>query len=201
MRNFVVSAAGAVFIAATIAWFGSQPAGAASEQIDAGSDYFCEPSFENGVCTSTVTVGDTVTWTNVEGFHTVTECDETYAICPVAGGFDSGVMEPPETFSQTFSVAGEFPYYCAIHPISMRGAISVVAAPTDTPTPTPEVTASASPTPDTSTTTPPTASPASVPNSGGEPVADSLPLQALVLALGGALAAAGAASLYAARRR
>ncbi len=190
MRNVLASAVSAAFVAAGIALVAAQPVGAATEQIEAGSNYFCAPSFGNGVCTTTVTVGDTVTWSIVLGIHTITECDSTYTTCPVAGGFDSGVLESTETFSQTFDADGDFAYYCAIHPSEMRGVISVVAAATDTPAPTPEITGGASP----------TASPAAVPKSGGEPPTDGLPLQALVLALGGALAAAGAAALYAARR-
>ncbi len=196
MRNVLAFAVSAAFVAAGIALVAAQPAGAATEQIEAGSNYFCAPSFGNGVCTTTVTIGDTVTWSIVLGIHTVTECDSTYTTCPVADGFDSGVLEPTETFSQTFDAAGDFAYYCAIHPIEMRGVISVVAAATDTPAPTPV--------PGTPTDAPgdasPTATPVSVPNTGGERPTDGLSLQALVLALGGALAAAGAASLYAARR-
>jgi len=196
MRNVLASAVSAAFVAAGIALVAAQPAGAATEQIEAGSNYFCAPSFGNGVCTTTVTVGDTVTWNIVLGIHTVTECDSTYTTCPVAGGFDSGLLEPTETFSQTFDAAGDFAYYCAIHPIEMRGVISVVAAATDTPAPTPV--------PGTPTNAPgdasPTATPVSVPKSGGEPPTDGLSLQALVLALGGVLAAAGTALLYAVRR-
>ena len=196
MRNVLVSAVSAAFVAAGVALVAAQPVGAATEQIEAGSNYFCAPSFENGVCATTITLGDTVTWSIVLGIHTVTECDSTYTTCPVADGFDSGVLEPTETFSQTFDAAGDFAYYCAIHPSDMRGVISVVAAATDTPTPTPAPT----PAPEVTGDASPTASPAAVPKSGGEPPADGLPLLALVLALGGALAAAGAAALYAGRR-
>lgn len=195
MRNVLVSSFSAAVVAAGVALLAAPPAGAATEQVSVGSNYFCAPSFQNGVCTTAITAGDTVSWTVADGFHTVTECDSTYATCPVAGGFDSGTLEPTEVFSQTFDEAGEYAYYCAIHPTEMRGVISVAAAATDTPspTPTPEGTSAASP----------SASPAAVPKSGGEGsgAGGDLPLTALLLALGGALAAAGAGSLYAARRR
>ena len=178
----------------------AQPGGAATEQIEAGSNYFCAPSFEDGVCTTAVTVGDTVTWNIVEGVHTVTECDATYTTCPVAGGFDSGLLEAVTTFSQTFDTVGDVAYYCAIHPTQMRGVISVAAA-TEAPTPTADATGGASPTADAADGASPAANPAAVPASGGEPPADGLPLQALVLVLGGALAVAGAAALHSARRR
>lgn len=196
MRNVLVSVVSAAFLAVGIVWVDAQSAGAVTEEIEAGSNYFCAPSFQNGVCTTTITVGDTVTWNMVLGIHTVTECDSTYATCAAAGGFDSGILEPGETFSRTFDAAGDVAYYCAIHPIEMRGVISVVAAVTDTPTPTP---VSSTPT-DVPGDASPTASPAAVPKSGGEPLTGGFPLEALVLALGGVLAAAGAASLYAARR-
>lgn len=203
MRNVLVPVVSAALLAVGIVWVAAQPVDAATEQIEAGSNYFCAPSFENGVCTTTVTVGDTVTWNIVLGVHTVTECDSTYSICPVTGGFDSGLLEPTTTFSQTFDTAGDVAYYCAIHPSEMRGVISVVAAATDTPTPTPtpDATGGASPTSEATAGASPTASPAAMPISGGEPLTDSIPLRALVLVVGGALAVAGVASLYSARRR
>lgn len=203
MRNVFISAVSAALLAAGIAWVVAQPAGAATEQIEAGNNYFCAPSFENGVCTTTITVGATVTWNIVQDIHTVTECDSTYTTCPVAGGFDSGVLEATTTFSQTFDTAGDVAYYCSIHPSEMRGVISVIAAATGTPTPTPtaDATGGASPTPEATAGASPTASPAVMPISGGEPLTDGIPFQALLLAVGGALAVAGVASLYSARRR
>lgn len=75
--------------------------------------------------------GTTVVWTNNGQVpHTVT------------GDFaDSGVLEPGQTFSHTFSESGEFRYACAIHPI-MTGTIRVSAAAAAESTP------AASPAPD-----------------------------------------------------
>ena len=65
-----------------------------------------------------VAVGDTVTWT--EGAdpdpHTATADD---------GTFDSGVLEEGDTFDFTFEEAGEFSYFCEIHP-EMLGLVTVV---------------------------------------------------------------------------
>ncbi|CAN5772337.1 hypothetical protein BH23CHL4_BH23CHL4_28180 [soil metagenome] len=64
-----------------------------------------------------ITVGDTVTWTNDDDSdHTVTASD---------GLFDSGQLGEGATFSFTFDTAGEFTYFCAIHP-EMQGTIVVV---------------------------------------------------------------------------
>lgn len=199
MRNVLISAAAAL-TAFGLVWLAAQPADAATEQIEVGDVYFCAPSFENGVCTTTITAGDTATWDFVQGIHTVTECNANYTIC--SGGFDSGLLGVGKTFSQTFATAGSYPYRCEVHPREMRGVVVVVAAATDTPTPVP---GTPTPVPGTPTESPgddsSTATPAGVPKTGGEPGADSLPLKLLALALGGALAVAGAGALYAARRR
>jgi len=72
--------------------------------------------FEFSPATLTVSVGATVTWTNMDGVaHTVTADDQT---------FDSGNMSDGATFSYTFTIAGQFDYICKIHP-SMQGEITV----------------------------------------------------------------------------
>ncbi len=66
--------------------------------------------------TVTVTVGTTVTWTNLDSVvHTVTS--ET-------GLFDSGNLARNATFSYSFADRGTFSYFCAIHPY-MRGKVIV----------------------------------------------------------------------------
>ena len=55
-----------------------------------------------------VTVGTTVTWTNDEDIpHTVTATDES---------FRSETLQLGDTFRHTFSEAGEFDYFCEVHP-------------------------------------------------------------------------------------
>jgi plastocyanin len=71
-------------------------------------------------------VGDTVTWTNDDSTpHTVTSGSNGQP----DGTFDSSpnlnpLMAPAQTFEHTFEEAGEFPYYCAIHP-NMAGTVSI----------------------------------------------------------------------------
>jgi nitrite reductase (NO-forming) len=67
----------------------------------------------------TVKVGTTVTWTNNDPgqMHTVTEMN---------GAFDSGFLETGDTWSYTFTEAGEFEYYCLPHPW-MRAKVIVEA--------------------------------------------------------------------------
>ena len=67
----------------------------------------------------TVTVGDTITWTNSDAqAHTATADD---------GSFDTGTIGNNGSGSATFSTAGTFPYHCKIH-ASMTGTITVEAA-------------------------------------------------------------------------
>lgn len=79
----------------------------------------------------TVNVGDSVVWTVTKAFpepHSVT----SGALGDPNSGkaFDSGIKlrNNGDTFSQTFSTAGTFPYYCQVHPTEMKGTITVVAA-------------------------------------------------------------------------
>lgn len=79
--------------------------------------------------TLTIAVGDTVTWTNSH--------NEVHTATASGGAFDSGSLNPGQSFSFTFTTAGSFPYACNFHP-EMTGTITVqaAAAPT-TPTPAP----------------------------------------------------------------
>src|SRR5215210_1824892 len=67
----------------------------------------------------TVAPGTTVTWVNADRApHTVTATDP-------AGAFDSGTLQPGQSFSVTFTQPGTtYAYYCAIHP-SMTGTVTV----------------------------------------------------------------------------
>jgi plastocyanin len=68
-----------------------------------------------------VSVGTTVTWTNADSTrHTVTSGTDDTA----DGTFDSDDIEAGETFSYTFDEAGEFAYFCDIHP-TMTGVVVV----------------------------------------------------------------------------
>jgi len=174
------------------------PTQAATVSIEAGNLYFCDVSHQEGVCETTVTAGDTVTWNNVAGFHTVTECDDTFSTCPPAGGFDSGNLLTGNSFSHTFNSQGAFEYICRFHPTDMRGRITVQAAPTPTPTPVP----TAAPSGSTAASPTATSAPAAVPKTGGNPAnGGGMNADALVLVVfGGVLLAAAVTGLRTAGR-
>ena len=72
-------------------------------------------------------VGDTVTWTNKDSTpHTVTSGSNATP----DGRFDSSdfrqLLIPEGTFSHTFEEAGDYPYYCGLHP-NMLGTVLVTA--------------------------------------------------------------------------
>lgn len=62
----------------------------------------------------TITVGDTVTWTNLQGVHNVNGNQDTYPSNPES--FDSGIPAPPGwVFQHVFTVPGTYDYQCDPH--------------------------------------------------------------------------------------
>lgn len=69
--------------------------------------------------TMTVSVGQTVTWTNGDTVAHTTTSDTNV--------WNSGVLQPGASFSQTFNTPGTYAYHCMIHP-TMMGTITVVGS-------------------------------------------------------------------------
>lgn len=70
----------------------------------------------------TINVGDQVKWTNLDSSpHTATSMSGPTS-------FDSGTLTQNQTFTYTFTTAGEYEYMCNIHH-SMTGMITVVPEP------------------------------------------------------------------------
>jgi plastocyanin len=80
--------------------------------------------------TITINQGDTVTWTVTESVgepHSVTSGTLQLDAGKI---FDSGIeslQDDGETFQWTFDDAGEFAYFCTVHPIEMTGKVVVLA--------------------------------------------------------------------------
>jgi plastocyanin len=63
-----------------------------------------------------ITAGTTVVWRNEDQLiHTVTANDKS---------FDSGLLQPGQTYRRTFDQPGQYPYYCLPHPF-MKGVVVV----------------------------------------------------------------------------
>lgn len=70
-----------------------------------------------------VKVGESVTWTNDDSqIHTATS--GTVGAEDSGSVFDSGILSPKATFDFTFDTAGEYDYYCTLHP-QMFGKVVV----------------------------------------------------------------------------
>ena len=91
---------------------------AAGDPGDAISNFRFNPA------SLTIHVGDTVTWTNQDSVqHTATANNHS---------FDTGLLKKGQSASHTFSAAGTFTYFCAVHPY-MKGTVVVLAATGGTP--------------------------------------------------------------------
>ncbi|HEY4458527.1 MAG TPA: cupredoxin family copper-binding protein [Pseudonocardiaceae bacterium] len=101
--------------------------------------------------TLTIPAGTTVVWTNKDTApHTVTVSDG-----PVK--FASPNLNTGDTFTYTFTQAGTYQYYCAVHP-DMKASVTVTGSTAPPPTTTPPVTTTAPPTTTMSMPPPPSGS-------------------------------------------
>ena len=74
-----------------------------------------------------LTVGETVTWTNTQGTHNVHFNSISFT--------EPAIFDAPWTVSRTFDAAGTFSYVCQVHPLDMTGTVIVQAAGTGPPPP------------------------------------------------------------------
>ena len=85
----------------------------------------CEETEEGCFVPSEVTidVGGEVTWINDDAGHTVTSgtIEDSESVAAV---FDSGLFMAGSTFAYKFEEAGEYPYFCTVHPW-MKGTVLV----------------------------------------------------------------------------
>ena len=112
---WVASFTASVIIAIVLLVTGS-PTVTANDQPSAANAEVKIDNFVFGPQTITVPVGATVTWTNKDDIpHTSVSTD---------GVFKSKVRDTDEKFSYTFTKAGDYPYFCSIHP-KMTGTVVV----------------------------------------------------------------------------
>jgi plastocyanin len=137
---------------------------------------------------ATVAPGTTVTWVNNDQTaHTVTAND---------GAFDSGTLQPGQSYSFKFDKAGTYAYHCNIHP-DMTATITVSGA-SASASPSASASSSGSASPTSSAISSPTASASTqqLPSSGGSSLelVAGLALVAFAIALVLVLVRRGAAS-------
>ena len=100
-RDFGLAVAAAILLATT---------GARAEDMEVHIDNFVFEPAE-----LTVKVGTTVTWTNR---------DDIPHLIVSAGKFRSKTLDTDDKFSYTFTAAGDYKYFCSLHP-HMTGLIKV----------------------------------------------------------------------------
>jgi LPXTG-motif cell wall-anchored protein len=112
--------------------------------------------FHFSPATTTIHVGDTITWSNSgPSSHTATAGN---------GSFNTGILKKGQSASHTFTQAGTFAYACQIHPF-MHGTIIVVASTTSATTSPATTPTTTTPTATTAAATP-TATGPTLPNTG-----------------------------------
>jgi LPXTG-motif cell wall-anchored protein len=115
--------------------------------------------FHFSPATTTIHVGDTITWSNNgPSSHTATAGN---------GTFNTGILKKGQSASHTFSQAGTFAYVCQIHSF-MHGTIVVLARTTST---TPATSTPTTTTPGGTTAAAPTPTGPTLPNTGFNVVA------------------------------
>jgi plastocyanin len=77
--------------------------------VNIGDNFFDPPQ-------AAVEPGSTITWTN--------KGDEPHTVTADDGSFDSGMLNPGDSYTVAFDGQGTVTYHCAIHP-EMRGSVTV----------------------------------------------------------------------------
>jgi len=98
----------------------STPTGSVGVAINSGSALNTTSTyFSPSTITVVIGVNSTVIWTNDDSAeHTVTATNNS---------FNSGYIQPGQSFTYTFTTPGTYTYYCTIHPW-MKGTVIVKAA-------------------------------------------------------------------------
>ncbi len=80
-----------------------------ARSVEIGDNFFDPPN-------ASVEPGSTITWTN--------NGDEAHTVTADDGSFDSGVLNPGDSYTVAFGGQGTVTYHCEIHP-EMRGSVTV----------------------------------------------------------------------------
>jgi plastocyanin len=91
------------------------PPPSAEHVVEVGANGFRFRDTVSGDSTTTISVGTTVRWNWVGGFHSTTS----------SGNWDSGQHSAPHNFSREFNTPGTFNYQCTVHGSMMSGTVNV----------------------------------------------------------------------------
>lgn len=141
-------AANAAFLAGLAAAAPAASLQQAPAATSAGATSVAIKNYAFAPASLTVAVGTKVTWTNEDTApHTV-----TVSSGPVK--FSSPNLQKGDSFTYTFTTAGTYSYYCAVHPDMVAKVIATGGGPSATPTPAPTSTTTGNPAPSSTMTMP-----------------------------------------------
>jgi len=143
MRSPIRGLALPMALAAFVAGLALAAPGQAQEEpvqqvsILVGDLWFCDASFQSGVCETTITAGDTVLWdfSSSQLPHDAAECGGSCDDPTSSPLWESGIIDDGSSFQFTFAQPGSYLYFCTIHPVEMRGRLVVQPRPVETATP------------------------------------------------------------------
>lgn len=100
------------------------PVPGANVTVQIGDNFFEDPQGRtNGNASVTINAGQTVGWRHDGAIqHTVTST----GVPQGAAAFDSGLLDPGDTFMVTLNTVGTYTYRCDEHPNEMLGATIIV---------------------------------------------------------------------------
>ena len=113
--------------------------------IQIGDIWFCDASFAEIACGSSVVASETIRWEYPSSallMHTVTDCGADCDAPTDTPLWDSGTLTPGDSYEFIFTTPGIYFYQCRIHP-HQRGLLRVLEeqpGPTATPSPGPSPT-------------------------------------------------------------
>jgi hypothetical protein len=126
-RHLLHIAIAAAFLLTAV--FVAQPGTALADTtaIHVGDIWFCDDSFQGGVCETTINAGDSIVWdfAGANLPHTSTACGSSCDSPTSSPLWDSGVIGDSGSYEYTFNEPGTYLYYCQVHPTLQRGKITV----------------------------------------------------------------------------
>jgi amicyanin len=117
----------------------AQPAGHAAASPKAATKTVDMMGYKFTPAALTVSVGDTVTWTNHD------QAPHNVVVTDGPEKFTSPLLQAGQSFSYTFGKAGTYSYYCSVHP-DMTAKVTVTGGGTTPPTTDPPTTHPTDPT-------------------------------------------------------
>jgi plastocyanin len=120
-----------IVVSAGIVLFGHAPTGlAATFIVNVGNTNLMGNAADVFIpATNNINVNDQVVWNWVGNMHSTTSGTTSGGSTMPNGLWNSGVTNNPYFFTNTFTSAGAFPYYCETHYIiGMKGLINVTAS-------------------------------------------------------------------------